>query len=297
MSNTWPFKEGSANWPFSETLNWPFDTVENFPFGGSENFPFSGGGSFDFSAHGELVFLPGSDTLWQTNAEITLADATNDPVSRYVPAIMPAGALYALDATTPWGSYQAPDDGINGNGVLEMVLGTHALNMQKDDGEGSPTGFTAADIFTSDNALIWACGKAVGTPSSGARQMFGDLNKQSFTIHRQSDGDVAAFWQETSTAESFLVTPDAGDLYSIIAWKHGTVVDWWANGVKQTQRTGVGGWFAGTGQIGVYGGVNSTGLHVEHQLLVGGMGAAAGYTEELAVALAARLETLLGRDS
>lgn len=40
MGNDWPFKEGSDNWPFSETENWPFDTEEDFPFGDSEDFPF-----------------------------------------------------------------------------------------------------------------------------------------------------------------------------------------------------------------------------------------------------------------
>ena len=244
-----------------------------------------GGGGINFALYFTLDINP-AGTLYKTNATDTAVAATGDAVVRCYPDTTPETGDYLLDATTSptWKDGAA---GINGNPTILVTASTQALISNA---------MVLNQVFSTTAVVMGLCGKITTPPSSGTRQIFGDLFGGS-ALFKCNDGNVTAFLGVGSLYEKSAAYDGSGLFSLVMRWSDG-VFDLWANGVKQT-GTDTTGLINATAidaeKFYVVGGVGGGTTSVTWELLRGHAGATANTTDDDMQAVADAYETLLGR--
>jgi hypothetical protein len=244
-----------------------------------------GGGSFDYSQYLTFTVDP-AGTLYQTDAETSLVDTTGQNVVRAYPPLTPQSGDYLVDATTS-PTWKAGADGINGNPTILVTASAQALITNA---------MVLNQVFSTSTVVLALCGKITTPPSSGTRQIFGDLFGAS-AVMKCNDGNVTAYLGAGVDYEKSAAYDGSG-LFSLVMRWTGNVFDLWANGTKQSSTNTSGGITStdiDTEKFYVVGGVGGGTTSVTWELLHGGAGATANVSDDDMAALAAQYETLLGR--
>ena len=244
-----------------------------------------GGGAFDYSQYLTFTVDP-AGTLYKTDAETTPTAVTGDAVVRAYPALTPESGDYLVDATTS-PTWKAADDGINGNPTILVTQSAQSLISNA---------MVLNQVFSTTTVVLALCGKITTPPSSGTRQIFGDLFGGS-ALMKCNSGNVTAFLGAGILYEK-TAAYDGSGLFSLVMRWTGGVFDLWANGTKQSS-TNTSGTISATAidteKFYVVGGVSGASTSVTWELLHGGAGATANVSDDDMQALANQYETLLGR--
>jgi hypothetical protein len=232
-----------------------------------------------------LYWNPSADTIYKTDAETTPIDkdADGEAIVRWYPVLKPATAPYWRQLTVA-AQWRNAANGINGHPVMQAAAASSGIGLT-----GVTHTFVTTDLFTATDAVFVAAGRFVDGTATG--NFIHDGWPDALQLSRQS-GNVARLLFETSGGNRTIdITADAGGLFSVVAWLHDGVIEWWANGVKQTNLTSVANLNTLTRANWLWNGLSTTNI----QMLRHGAGKAADATADDMAALAAHLETLLGR--
>ena len=244
-----------------------------------------GGGAFDYSQYLTFTVDP-AGTLYKTDAETTPTAVTGDAVVRAYPTLTPQSGDYLVDATTS-PTWKAAADGINGNPTILVTQSAQSLITNA---------MVLGQVFSTTSAVLALCGKITTPPSSGTRQIFGDLLAGS-ALFRCNNGNVTAYLGAGVAYEKSAAYDGSGLFSLVMRWAPNSF-DLWANGTKQSTTTtsgGIAGTAIDTEKFYVVGGVSGASTSVTWELLHGGAGATANVSDDDMQALANQYETLLGR--
>ena len=249
-----------------------------------------GGGGGDYTNIAfTMVLDPANDTdnmFRDTSGAVPIVPATDgDTVRRWDPATWPVEG-YMEDTSAVYPLWRTPGNGINDIGVIEMQ--TNAEYRMWQGGA-----FTSANVFNADSMVFGWAGKRIATYGGGSNNVLRQNNPATdeFVINSETDGTFDIIMHmATAQTQTITVTPDGSSLFAVVIWLHDNVIDYWLDGVKQTQITGVNDFAQLTGAFWRHLCINGN----SYQLMK--MVFAASHDNEDDVAnLAAHLETLLGR--
>ena len=290
MTNpNWPFTEGNDVWPFTEEPSWPFDSSP-VVVGGLTPAAGGGGGGGDYT---NITFTgvldPANDVanmMTQPTGSTPINPLTDGTyVRRWNPSpTWPAGA-YINDNVDPTPTWRTPANGINGIAVIDMVSSAR-LRMWLGDG------FTSAALYNAGSMVFGWCGEQTGTREGTDWILYNNnATGDEFAVQSQADGTYILYLRMASSqTKTITITPDGNALFSVVVWFHDGAIDYWLNGVKQTQIESVNNFSSLTGASWNLTLQNNVSLKLMH------MAFAASHDNEADVAnLAARYETLLGR--
>lgn len=240
---------------------------------------------------GILLWMNPSDDVMYVDAGVTLLNKAGGQQNcvRWIPGVKPSTLDYFEDGGADYAQWLPGASGINGNPVV-VYTGTQALH---DDVDAPAQTFRTSDMFDADSGVFAFAGKRTGTHATTDLKAIQDgfANAMYLEMLSTASGGGTRLVMDMASDVVLNTPPDGNGLLSVVAWLHGTDVDWWLNGTKQTQVTGV-------GTLSV---LTRTAWSIRNffgttfMLLRHGTGKAVGATEADMAALAAHLETLLGR--
>lgn len=255
--------------------------------------------SIEVVAPSEAVLVANAGILLWLNPEddSLFVDAGVTPVNkaggsqnavRWVPGVKPDTLAYLEDAGADYPLWLPGASGINGHPVVHYT-GTQALHVDV-DGTGT---FRTSDLFDASSGVFVFTGKRTGTDAATSIKVIQDgfANAMYLEMLSSGAGGGTRLVMDMASDVTLNTPPDGNGVLSFVAWLHGTTVDWWLNGVKQTAVTGVGTLSNLTRlEWSIRNFFGTTFMLLRH-----GAGKAAGATEADMATLAAYLEALVGR--
>lgn len=196
-----------------------------------------GGGDYTNITFTEFSFPHGDDLFSDVAGTSAVNKSLDNQSTRRInpTALVAAWGTYHSTSVSPYGSWKNAANGINGYGVLRP--GTLVSFLP----EKWSTGKSFGDVVNADSCVYGLCGRIVANPD-GTRyiEYWDNPGTDSMVTAVLNTGVVRVTMRMASAQTHNLdVTPDGDGLFSIVVWFHDGKIDYWLNGTKQTQITGV----------------------------------------------------------
>lgn len=240
---------------------------------------------------GLLLWLNPADDVLFLDAGVTQVNKAGgqQDVEQWVPGVKPATLERFEDTVADKPQWRPGASGINGNPVV-IYTGAQSLHI---DVDAPAQTFRTSDLLEADSGVFAFAGKRIGTDATFNLKAIQDgfANAMYLEMLSAAAGGGTRVVMDMASDVILNTPPDREGLLAVVAWLHGTNVDWWLNGAKQTQITGV----------GTLSNLTRTEWTIRNffdttfMLLRHGVGKATGATEADMAALAAHLEALMGR--
>lgn len=177
-----------------------------------------------------------SDTMYETDGDSDPIETAvdNESVVRWYPTTRPADLNYMRDSASTFPSWRNADNGINSNPVVRYSLAAHSHSS-------NGASFTMQDLIAAADACVFAIsGRLDAVDTGGSDQFIMTSGNDPVEVYATEDGLVSVrFSMASAQLIDLEITPDGTGLFAGVFWFHDGVIDWWANGVKQTQQTSV----------------------------------------------------------
>lgn len=235
---------------------------------------------------GILLWLnPESDELYSADDLVTDLDkdVNNGDVLRWVPGLKPATLDYYRDSASSYPKWRTAANGVNGHPAVEYTRSQaqHAV---------VGTNFRTSDLFSAGDAVFAFAGSRTGASTITDINVIQDGWSESVALRMRTpaNGNTTQVVFNTSP-QTVLQVSSGNTAFSVVAWKHGDKIDWWLNGVKQEQVTGLGDLLGLTRTDWGFRNFGDT----AYKIVRLGAGKAAGATEAAVAALATYLHGLV----